>query len=194
MPSPTRSQNKIDVLDMLISILKDHEENLSDVVDRLGAFFESLSLIQKKSRKLDQISQEENLSNITDKLDVFIDNLSAIVENIREFTSENGGRLAVADCRKWSEFKKVSTGASLVAYEIDMWNVFSISSLCRELFFRYSERLPVSQNDMIPENSVCRKILNLDPSSLRTWLSKELRVSKDKIMEGNLVKSLGESN
>ena len=194
MPSPTRSENKIDVLDMLITILKDHEESLSDIVDRLGAFIGSLSLVQKKSRNLDQISQQETLSHITGKLDVFIENLSSIIENIGEFASENGRRLAVADCRKWSEFKEVSTGASLVAYETDMWNIFSISSLCREFVFRYSERLPVSQNDMMPGDSVCHKVLNLEPSNLRRWLSKELKVSKDKIVEGNLIKSLAESN
>ncbi|MFB0504813.1 MAG: hypothetical protein ACETWE_13370, partial [Candidatus Bathyarchaeia archaeon] len=85
-------------------------------------------------------------------------------------------------------------GASLVAFETDIWNVFSISSACREFVFRYAEKLPLSPDDGAPEDSVCCKVLDLDPLSLRRWLSDELNVPEDKIIEGNLAKPSQRTN
>jgi len=195
MSSGPGFEGKIDVLDMLINILKDHEESLSGIVGKLDFFIDNLSSAQKKIKKMDRILQQENLSNIVDRLDIFVDNLSSVLEKIsREFAFEDGRRVAVVDCRKWLEFRTVSMGASFVAFETDVWNVFSVTSACRDFIFRYSERLPVSQNDVVPEGSVCHKVLNMDPRSLRRWLSDELKVPEDKIIQGDLSKSLGGSN
>jgi len=138
---------------VLVDMVKNHEKNLSDIVDRI----------------------DQNLQH-------------------KEFTFEDGRQVAVVDCRKWLEFRTVSMGASFVAFETDVWNVFSVTSACRDFIFRYSERLPVSQNDVVPEGSVCHKVLNMDPRSLRRWLSDELKVPEDKIIQGDLSKSLGGSN
>jgi len=191
----SRFEGKIDVLDLLINILKDHEENLSDVVDKLDVFLDNLSLAQKKTAKLDQILKRDDLSDVVDRLGVFINSLSSVVEKIsRESTSEKDRHIAIVDCRKWSEFRVVSAGASLVAFEMDVWNVFSITSRSREFIFRFSESLPMSKNDAMPEGSASNKLPNLDSTSLRRWLSEELKVPEEKIIEGNLVKSLREGN
>lgn len=123
-------------------------------------------------------NQNENLSGIVDKLGQILENTNS--------TSQNGNGLVFTQCRKWSEFKEASVGSSLVAFEIDLWNVFSISSTSRHFIFRYSEKLPLSRKDVTDENSFCHKVLTLDPASLRRWLSEELRVPEDKILEGNL--------
>ena len=191
MSPHTRFQkNKIDVLDMLISILKSHEEGLSEFADRLENFIDNISLSQGKIAGLNQILQHENVSDIASKLDFLVDNISSILENIVEFTSENGHHLAIVDCRKWSEFRDASTGTSLVSFEIDMWNIFSIASVCRRFIFRYSEKLPASEDDVISEDSICRNLLNPDSLRLRRWLSEELNIPEEKIIEGNLLKTL----
>lgn len=195
MSSHSSFQGKIDVLDLLINILKSHEESLSDIVDKLDTFLDNLSLAQKKISKLDQILKRENLSHILEKLDLFVDNLSSVIEKIStESASENGWRVSVMDCKEWLEFRKASVSASLVAFETDIWNVFSVTSRSREFIFRYSEKLPVSRNDIMPEDSICRKVSDLDTRSLRHWLSQELEVPKDRIIQGNLSKSLGSLN
>jgi len=124
-------------------------------------------------------NHEENLSDIAGKME----------ENLQngKLTSEKDRGLILVDCRKWAEFRELSVRASLVAYEMDMWNVFSLSSACHEFIFRYSEKIPFSKNDVTHGDSVCHKVLNLDPLGLRRWLSRELKVPEEKIIEGNLV-------
>jgi len=195
MSTHSRFEGKIDVLDLLINILKDHEESLSEVVDKLNVFLNNLSGVQKKITNQDQILKQHDLSDVAGKLDAFNDNISSLLEKTsRESTSERGCQVAVVDCRKWSEFRGASKGASLIAFEIDIWNVISITSTSREFIFRYSERLPMSQNDGVAEDSVWQGVFNVDPLSLRRWLSRELNVPEEKIIEGNLLKILGESN
>ena len=182
-------RNKIDVLDMLINILKSHEENLSEFAERLDASINSISLSPGKIAKLNQIIEQENISDIVNKLDVFVDNISSIVENLKEFTSRNGPRLAIADCKRWSEFKEASMGTSLVAFEVDMWNVLSVTSVGQKFIFRYSERLPASRNDVIAEDSIYGELLTPDTLRLGRWLSEELNIPEEKIIEGNLLKT-----
>jgi len=145
---------------------------------------EECQKIQSEIRRLNDVlvdmikTHEKNLLDIAGRIDQNF--------QYRESESENDHPIAVVDCRKWSEFKELSTGTSLVAYEMDVWNVFSITSARREFIFRYSERLPISRNNVTPKDSVCHKALNLNPASLRRWLSEELRVPEEKIIEGNL--------
>ncbi len=191
MSSRSRFQkNKIDVLDMLINILKSHEENLSEFADRLDASINNISSSHGRIAKLNQILDQENISDIVDKLDVFTDNISSIVKNLREFTTKNGHHLAIADCKRWSEFKEASMGASLVAFEVDMWNVLSVTSVGQKFIFRYSEKLPASRNDVTAEDSIYGELLTPDTLRLRRWLSEELNIPVEKIIEGNLLKTL----
>lgn len=50
----SRFQEKIDVLDIIIGILKDHEEHLSDVADRLDKISRDLLVFEKKMERLDR--------------------------------------------------------------------------------------------------------------------------------------------
>ena len=187
-------RNKIDVLDMLINILKSHEENLSEFAERLDTSINNISLSHGNIAKLNQIIDQENISDIVDKLDVFVDNISSIVGNLKEFTSRNGQRLAIIDCKRWSEFKETSMGTSLVAFEVDMWNVLSVTSVGQKFIFRYSEKLPASKNDVIAEDSIYGELLTPDTLRLRRWLSEELNIPEQKIIEGNLLKTPGNTS
>ena len=62
MSSRSRFDDRIDILDIIISILKDHEESLSNIVDRLEAVSKTFSSIEKKITKLDD--------NLRSQLDV----------------------------------------------------------------------------------------------------------------------------
>ena len=129
---------------------------------------------------------EETFSDIVDRLDqIFQQDNDAY---------QNDQPVLFVDCRKWSDFSEMSKGASLVAFETDIWNVFSISSARREFVFRYAEKLPLSPDDEAPADSVCCKVLDLDPLSLRRWLSDELEVPEDNIIEGDLVRPSQRTN
>jgi len=163
MSSLPRFQDKIDVLDMIISILKDHEENLSSIVDKLDTFVEDLSSLNKKFAKIDQILQRS------------------------KFVPMHDPNILTVECQKWPEFREMSIGASLVAFEIDETNL-SISSASRGFVFSYSERLPDLES-LTSDNSEdlsLRRVVNLDPFSVKAWLSEELKITEDKILEGRL--------
>lgn len=146
--------------------------------------FEEFQKIHAELKRLSDVLvdmikiQEENLPNIVGKLDQILQNAMS--------TPEDNQQVAVLDCRKWSEFREASVGASLVAFEMDIWNIFCVTSRSGEFIFRYSEKLPISKNDVMPEDSICHKVLNLDIQNLRRWLSRELKVTEDKIIQGNL--------
>jgi len=163
MSSHTRFEDKIDVLDIIISILKDHEENLSNIVDKLDSFVRNLSILEKKMSKLDQPLQQ------------------------KKFRPESERRIVFVECKKWSEFRDACAGASLVAFDMSD-SVLSVNSSSREFVFRYSERLP-DASDVLPShsgNSAFRGALHLNTLSVRHWLSEELKVPEDKIVEGAL--------
>jgi len=54
MPTHPEFQEKIDVLDIIISILKDHEENLSKIIDRFDSVCEDISAFEEKVSLLDK--------------------------------------------------------------------------------------------------------------------------------------------
>jgi len=98
----------------------------------------------------------------------------------------NDRRFVLVECKRWAEFKDVSGGASLIAFETGD-NILSVSSASSEFVFKYTEKL--LEDDAVsahPEDSVRRKILNLNPLNVRRWLSEELKTSEDKIIEGRV--------
>jgi len=163
MPPRPGFEDKIDILDLIISILKDHEESLSNFVDRLEVFIKNLSSLEKKISNLDKIPQPGRS------------------------TSEDR-RILLVECKRWSDFKDINAGASLVAFETED-NALSVSSASRDFIFRYSEKLPDVDDSMTVHSgdSVCRKVSCLNPLGVRRWLSEELRVPEDKIIEGRLL-------
>jgi len=156
-----RFQDKIDVLDMIISILKDHEENLSNIIDKLDTFVENFSSLEKKIATIGQSLQNA------------------------KFTYRKERRVFFVECRNWSEFREMSIGASLVAFEIAK-NVLSVSSASSEFIFKYSEKLPTvdSLTALQPGDSSHSEALNPNPLGIRAWLSEELKIPEHKILEG----------
>lgn len=140
---------------------------------RIHAEIERLRNVILESMK----SHRETLSDIADRLDQILQRTNR--------TYENDQPVVLVDCRRWSDFSEMSKGASLVAFETDMWNVFSINSSCKEFVFRYAEKLPLPSNDGPPTDSIFRKVPDLNPLSLKHWLSDELDIPEDKIIEGN---------
>lgn len=162
MSSLPSFQGKLDVLDLIISILQEHEKNLSDIVDRLDAFTEGLSSLEKKITRMDRIWQRRKLPSGND-------------------------RRVIVECRKWSDFKDLSVGSSLVAFETAD-NVLSISSASGEFVFRYSMGLSEADDatHVHHGDSAWCESLGLNPLKVRSWLSEELRVPRDRIVEGRL--------
>ncbi len=94
MPSPKEFQEKVDVLDILISILRDHEESLSKIADRFDAVCNDLSTFEEKAAVLDRVL--EHLGG----------------QKIRNIIGATGtkGPLVTVNCKSWQSFKGASQG------------------------------------------------------------------------------------
>ncbi len=209
-------QEKIDVLDLIINILKEHEESLEGLADRLEGMINNLHGV------------EVEISNLNETLAHF--SFSKTANPLIVPSQANGTKpLTLIDCREWTEFKDRSKKARMVAFQVKE-KVFSVSSFSNGVVFKYSETLPevrfqvgdeskqfavekISFNDPDDLSLIFEKRLkcglgvtvrcsnfnlsegerlfqlsyHVDSVTTKHWLSKELDVPKENIIEGNII-------
>ncbi|RJS90685.1 hypothetical protein CW705_05740 [Candidatus Bathyarchaeota archaeon] len=193
MPAHSKFEEKIDVLDLIINVLRDHEENLSrtlenfdDVHQRISAFAEKLNLLDKILERLDGLK----------------------VKRIIEATGINGPLVKVK-CNDWATFRAASQGALLVTFEISEGNV-TVSSITDLFVFIYNDGIPelmsvmgsgimrwvskimkngesaVESFDLLHfQDDIYEEVI--DPEAFRNWLSTDLKISKEKIIHGKVL-------
>ena len=193
MPAHSKFEEKIDVLDLIINVLRDHEENLSrtlenfdDVHQRISAFAEKLNLLDKILERLDGLK----------------------VERIIEATGINGPLVKVK-CNDWATFRAASQGALLVTFEISEGNV-TVSSITDLFVFIYNDGIPelmsvmgggimrwvskimkngesaVESFDLLhSQDDVYEDVI--DPEAFQRWLSTDLKIPKEKIIHGKVL-------
>ncbi len=144
--SGSGSKEKMDVLDLIIETLREHEKSLDALTERLQ------SLVETFSSQLTKGTAEP----------------SAPTESVESEPSPPKASYPMVECRRWDDFKKKSTQAEVVTFEIDE----------REL------RICCALSGV-----VYRHILVFSPSSsLRNWLSENLGISEEKIVEGRITR------
>ena len=193
MPAHSKFEEKIDVLDLIINVLRDHEENLSrtlenfdDVHQRISAFAEKLNLLDKILERLDGLK----------------------VKRIIEATGINGPLVKVK-CNDWATFRAASQGALLVTFEISEGNV-TVSSITDLFVFIYNDGIPelmsvmgsgimrwvskimkngesaVESFDLLHfQDDIYEEVI--DPEAFRNWLSTDLKIPKEKIIHGKVL-------
>jgi len=197
MPSGKEFQEKVDVLDILISILRDHEESLQKIAERFDAVCNEVSVFEEKSAVLDRVL--EHLGG----------------QKIRTIIGATGtkGPLVTVNCKSWQSFKGASQGALLVAYEVigeqtyfssvsDL-SVFTFSGELNETSLTVSrgarrwierslgtdedenETLESGENVSADGDSAYKTIVN--SKTIKRWLSAETGVPEDKIVEGKVI-------
>jgi hypothetical protein len=195
MPSGKEYQEKVDVLDILISILRDHEESLQKIAERFDAVCNEVSVFEEKAAVLDRVL--EHLGG----------------QKIQTIIGATGtkGPLVTVNCKSWQSFKGASQGALLVAYEVigeqtyfssvsDL-SVFTFSGELNETSLTVSkgvrrwierslgpdedETLESGENVSVDGDSAYKTIVN--SKTIRRWLSAETGVPEDKIVEGKVI-------
>jgi len=193
MPAHSKFEEKIDVLDLIINVLRDHEESLSrtlenfdDVHQRISAFAEKLNLLDKILERLDGLK----------------------VKRIIEATGINGPLVKVK-CNDWATFRAASQGALLVTFEISEGNV-TVSSITDLFVFIYNDGIPelmsvmgsgimrwvskimkngesaVESFDLLhSQDDIYEEVI--DPEAFRRWLSTDLKIPKEKIIHGKVL-------
>jgi hypothetical protein len=194
MTKDAEFQEKLDVLDIIISILKDHEEALSKISDRFDSVCDEISAFQDKISVLDRAL--ERLEGLK-------------VKNVVGAMGVNGP-LVTGKCKDWQAFKGASQGALLVAYEV-VGEQLIFSSVSDLFVFTFIEGLPeitvlmagtrrwINNNPesedadatnpeaLVSTDGESTYEIIVSPRVVKRWLSSELGVSKEKIIEGRVI-------
>ena len=195
MSAHSAFQEKMDVLDIIITILRDHEEALSRLADRLEATSTDISAFGEK------ISTLEGLQECSD---------GSKVERLFKAVGQKRPLVAIK-CKDWLAFRGASHGALLVAFEATE-DDFIFSSVSDLFVFTYSERSPevsrlirrrprrltedrrepekidsvpsgeLSSQDWFPNSETI-----LCPTMVKKWLSAELEVPEERVVEARVL-------
>jgi len=209
-------QEKMDVLDLIINILKEHEESLEGLADRLEGMINNLHSLEDKISSLNETLAQFLFSKTANPL------IAPSQANVTK-------PLTLIDCAEWTEFKDRSKKARMVAFQTED-KAFTVSSLSNGVVFKYSEGLPevrfqvgnelkqfavekISFNGPDGLSLIFEKRLkcgleatvrgstfnlsegerlfqlsyHVDSVTAKHWLSKELSVPKENIIEGNII-------
>ena len=132
MSSFSRFQEKMDVLDLIICVLKDHEKNLSDLVDKLDDAYKTS--FEKKQQSLTE----------------------AIHTGPQESSNSNN----IVKCKSWSTFKDLSGDASSITFEMRNGKL-SVFSKVDGTSFSYSGKLtPKSAEDILKLLKACPSLIS----------------------------------
>ncbi len=188
MPTYSRFKGKIDVLDLIIAVLRDHEEALSDLVDR----FEEIS------GKMTVLDENINL------LGLILERLGELRVNGIVKASGINGPLTRIECNDWETFRSSSQGALIVTFEFSGGEVI-VSSVTDLFIFTFSGGLlefmeALSKAKIRWRGRACKALddippqmeddsfeATVDPEFFRSFLSSELGMPKEKIIHGRVL-------
>jgi len=153
----------LEAIDFIVNVLKEHEKDLDKLIHQLGIITESLSETGEITTKIEKV--EERLSTIQNE----VTNLIKYLSTPKEAPAYPLGPPVTVKCKQWEDFKTLAVGAETVSYQIqEKEKAFQTDALKEGRVLTYTGQLP--QNT----------------SLLKTWLSKELNITEEKILEGVL--------
>ena len=216
MPTDSEIEEKIDTLDLIIKVLKEHEKGLDKLAERLE---KTLSGI--KVEEVDQEKITESIASIKSKI-------TNISDTLTRLETPKPPKLPVIQCGKWIDFKDRSINAKTVAFEIreEGFIINSISNGKAQTYFEHLpeltfqikeeenrfliEKMSFNEIDDIPlilnrrlkcgleisiksskiqlsnKNWVIKLTFYIDPEKTKRWLSKELSIPEENVMEGKI--------
>jgi hypothetical protein len=190
---------KIDVIDLIINVLKDHEKKMDELVSRLER---------------------------AESIDTAI--LKPLDEGFKEERLHTGKPVASLVLKKWTEFREQARSSEFVAYDSHK-GCFKVSALSRRAVLTYTERIPfmeikytssegkahidsldINSAELLPIALKCKLNCGLelkkntyeismpdggfvqhvsfyiDPDVAKQWLAYQLEVDVNQVVEGTL--------
>jgi len=126
---------KIDTLDLIITVLKDHEKILDNLARRLTPIVKGL-----ESRGVDEDKILENISSIERK----ISGLNDIIARFLLTQKSEPAKGVIIECNNWEDFKVKSRDADTVTFDV-VEKDFVVNSVSNNEFYKYSETLPENE-------------------------------------------------
>ena len=195
MSAHSAFQEKMDVLDIIISILRDHEEALSNLADRFEGICSDISAFRERISALD--GSQECLKGR---------GVARLVEAVGR-----KGPLVTIECKDWLAFQSLSHGALLVAFEASDDDLV-FSSVTDLFVFTYSERSAevarlmggmfgkwaeshseagntegVPSRGFFSQDEFPDPEPVLSPTRVRRWLSVQLAVPEERVVEARVL-------
>ncbi|MCW4020393.1 MAG: hypothetical protein NWF14_04100 [Candidatus Bathyarchaeota archaeon] len=196
MPTHSGFKEKVDVLDLMITILREHDDALSKIAERFDAIYDNMSTFEEKVSMLDR----------------FLERLNGI--EVRSLVGPVGlkGPLVTVKCKDWLNFRGASQGAALVAFEVKD-NEIILSSITDLFVYTYVEGLPeamllmsgrirdgfkrgaadggagttTSKGSSSENRGSVYKVIP-SPSIVKRWLSSELGAPEEAVIEGRVLR------
>ncbi|MFQ6086037.1 MAG: hypothetical protein ACE5OY_07225 [Candidatus Bathyarchaeia archaeon] len=168
-----KESEKLSALDLVISVLREHEKHLDEISKKLKDVVDAISVKEAAGKTVEEVG----------RLDV-------------------GRGIPVVQCEKWTEFREKSKGASLVIFGVDN-ETLQINSVSEgKMIYRYAESLPrysigvrkmlgcgleVSIRNLVPfasKDGTVTLSFESEPDKIRQWLSDALGVPSKNIVMG----------
>lgn len=159
---PTKDE-ALEAVDFIINVLKEHEKDLDHLINELGGITEQLGASGELGEKIEKV--EERLLTIQNE----VSNLIKFVSPPREAPAPPPSSPVVVRCKRWEDFKALSSGAQTVSFlHKEEEKIFQADALKGGRVITYSGSFP------------------RDAKLLKIWLSRELNVAEERIFEGVL--------
>jgi hypothetical protein len=178
---PKSKDEALEALDFIVNVLKEHEKDLDRLINELGSVTDALGETGELTLKVEKV--EERITGLQNEITGLVKYLStsptqapvqAPVATAKQKTevaqtSVVHGPPVILRCKQWEDFKTLASQAQTVSFMYkDADKTFQADALKGNQIITYSGELP--------------KLTAL----LKMWLSKQLEISEQKIMEGVL--------
>ncbi len=179
--NPQQKDEALEALDFIVNVLKEHERDLDKLINELATVTEQIGDTGELADKVDKV--EEKITGLQSEVTNLIGCMSgspkkAPVEAVKEPSAQaviapvavqQGGPLVTLYCKQWEDFQNIAAGAQTVS-------------------FSYKEEEKLFQADALRGSQIITYSGPLPPFSaiFKAFLSKELGVSEQSILEGAL--------
>ena len=174
---PKSKDEALEALDFIVNVLKEHEKDLDRLISELGTVTEALGETGELSSKVEKV--EERISGLQNEINSLVSYLSMSPREAPVLTSEQKAEVVQAGvmhgppvilrCKQWDDFQTLAFQAQTLSFMYkEAEKTFQADALKGNQIITYSGELP--------------KLTAL----LKIWLSKQLEISEQKILEGVL--------
>ncbi|MFB0567363.1 MAG: hypothetical protein ACETVM_02100 [Candidatus Bathyarchaeia archaeon] len=153
----------LEAIDFIVNVLKEHEKDLDRLIGQLATVTESIGETGEIATKIEKV--EERLATIQTE----VTDLIKFISTPKGAPPYPMGPPVIVKCKQWQDFKTLALGAETVSYQLqETEKTFQADAL--------KEGRVLTYNGQFPKNT----------HLLKTWLSKELNITEEKIFEGIL--------
>jgi hypothetical protein len=179
--NPQQKDEALEALDFIVNVLKEHERDLDKLISELATVTEQMGDTGELSGKVDKVEEKINglQKEVTNLLGCFQGEVKIAPSAAAKEEAPAGnapitqsGPTVTVTCSQWEDFRSYASGAQTVT-------------------FSFKEDEKVLQAEALRGNQIVsyKGPLPKFSSVLKLYLSKELRVSDQSIVEGNLAVS-----